>query len=36
MPTRMHISKEEKLAPGFKISKDGFTLLIGGNMYKET
>lgn len=31
LPNRTWISKEEKTAPGFKIAKDRFTLLLGGN-----
>jgi len=28
---RTYVSREEKSAPGFKASKDQFTLLLGGN-----
>ncbi|XP_029649971.1 tigger transposable element-derived protein 1-like [Octopus sinensis] len=31
MPTGTFISNEEKSAPGFKVSKDRLTLLVGGN-----
>lgn len=31
MPDRTYISKEEKSAPGFKVAKDRFTLLLGSN-----
>lgn len=31
MPARTYISREEKTAPGFKASKDRYTLLFGGN-----
>ncbi|XP_057390086.1 tigger transposable element-derived protein 1-like isoform X2 [Balaenoptera acutorostrata] len=31
MPDRSYISKEEKLMPGYKASKDRLTLLFGGN-----
>jgi len=30
LPPRNYISREEKLAPGFKASKDRLTLLLGG------
>ena len=31
MPTRNFIAKEEKSMPGFKVSKDRLTLLLGAN-----
>ncbi|XP_023238008.1 tigger transposable element-derived protein 1-like, partial [Centruroides sculpturatus] len=31
MPSRTHIAKEEKSKPGFKVSKDRVTLLLGAN-----
>jgi hypothetical protein len=31
MPDRSYIAKEEKTMPGFKVSKDRLTLLLGGN-----
>lgn len=31
MPSRTYISREEKTAPGFKASKDCFTLMLGAN-----
>ena len=31
MPDQSHISKEEKLMPGYKAAKDRLTLLFGGN-----
>ena len=32
MPERTYITKEEKCAPGFKVFKDRFTLLLGANL----
>jgi hypothetical protein len=31
MPSRTYISKKEKTQPGFKVSKDRITLLLGGS-----
>uniref|UniRef100_A0A5F8GLC9 Tigger transposable element-derived protein 1-like n=1 Tax=Monodelphis domestica TaxID=13616 RepID=A0A5F8GLC9_MONDO len=31
MPSRTHISKKENIKPGFKVSRDRLTLLLGGN-----
>ena len=31
LPSRTYISREEKLAPGFKASKEGLILPLGGN-----
>jgi hypothetical protein len=35
MPSRTFISVQEKMAPGFKASKDRLTLLLGGNVSGE-
>jgi hypothetical protein len=35
IPNRTFISKEEKTAPGFKVSKDRFTLLLCSNANLE-